>query len=128
MCGCGGTTSKASRALIAQRVEKGHHRQYMQGHSPSTTGQFSKGHRPANYNGGLTFHRPTGRWKIVCRDGTRVAYYRAVMEADLRRPLRPEEVVHHLNGDSTDDRIENLQLLSGQGEHVTLHAAQRRSA
>jgi len=31
-----------------------------------------------------------------------------------------KEVIHHINGDSTDDRFENLQLMTFS-EHLTLH-------
>ncbi|MBI3936376.1 MAG: HNH endonuclease [Betaproteobacteria bacterium] len=40
------------------------------------------------------------------------------MEAHLHRPLEFGEVVHHVNGDSTDDRIENLLLYSSQAQHM----------
>jgi hypothetical protein len=42
------------------------------------------------------------------------------MEAELRRPLTSEELVHHINDDPTDDRLENLQVVS-RAEHLTMH-------
>lgn len=53
-------------------------------------------------------------------------YYRAVMAAHLGRELRPEEVVHHINGDRADDRIENLELVENQSAHNALHASESR--
>jgi hypothetical protein len=36
--------------------------------------------------------------------------HRYNMQQKIGRPLRAEETVHHINGDRTDNRIENLEL------------------
>lgn len=45
-----------------------------------------------------------------------------IMEKSLGRYLKPEEVVHHINGIKNDDRLENLMLFSNPGEHRHHHA------
>jgi len=47
--------------------------------------------------------------------------YRELMENKLERKLLPTEIVHHVNGDHHDNRIENLQLCDNQQEHSCIH-------
>lgn len=46
--------------------------------------------------------------------------HRRVMEAHLGRSLNKGEVVHHINGIKTDNRIENLQVMT-RAQHLLEH-------
>lgn len=51
-----------------------------------------------------------------------VREHRLIMEQHIGRRLESDEVVHHANNDKSDNRIENLVLMS-KSDHVFLHHA-----
>ena len=64
--------------------------------------------------------------RITMPDGSkkRIKQHRWIMENHINRTLKEDEVVHHINGNCTDNRIENLQVMKF-GEHSTYHNLKR---
>lgn len=65
------------------------------------------------------------RYKKITINGKKIDEHRYLMEQALGRKLRKDEVVHHINGDKMDNRIENLQVMSW-AEHNKLHSLGRK--
>ena len=91
--------------------------------------KMSEAHKRKNPNwkGERTFRN--GYIIILCKDHpcgrTQVKEERLIVEKHLGRYLRPEEIVHHKNGDKQDNRLANLQVVNGRSEHTRLHATGR---
>lgn len=51
--------------------------------------------------------------------------HRIIAAQILNRPLRPGEVVHHLDGDKRNNSPHNLIVFSSQNEHAAWHAREK---
>jgi hypothetical protein len=84
------------------------------------------GERNNNWLGGVNFN--SQGYKRIKLPGHPLANgdgyvfeHRLVMEAHIGRTLLPSEIVHHINGDRLDNRIENLMLFPGHRQHAICH-------
>jgi len=66
---------------------------------------------------------------VWVRDGSGppIAEHRLVAEQTLGRKLLSSEIVHHINRDKTDNRWENLEIMT-RGEHLKEHYPQIEAA
>lgn len=78
---------------------------------------------------GCKYTNRNGRMCIAYRDLNHkrhaTTYARFLMEQHLGRELTKDEDVHHIDGDKTNDTIENLEIISKK-EHNKHHAEERR--
>lgn len=52
--------------------------------------------------------------------------HRLVMEKKLGRRLKPNEIVHHVDGDVKNNNPVNLELFNSQAEHLRFHWQKRK--
>lgn len=70
--------------------------------------------------------KPSGYIEYTSGENRGRGQHRVLMEEILGRKLGFDEIVHHINGDRADNRLENLQLLS-RAEHSRYHLNKRRN-
>jgi hypothetical protein len=83
-----------------------------------------RGSKNPKWKGGICFDR--NRKMIYspnhprCMNGVYVYEYILIAEEMLGRYLAKGEIVHHKNGDQTDNRPDNLEVIT-QSDHIKLH-------
>ena len=120
---CGSTVTKRFPSYVRERNFCNH----------ACLGKYRSKHyigeRAAHWQGGKRMDR--GRVQIHRPDHPHAQYngyvyrYRLVAEAILGRYLQPGEVVHHIDGDESNDHPDNLLVIT-QSEHARNFDARRR--
>lgn len=130
-CGCGAEIPFLHKGGKPQKYKIGHtnkgkhmsrETQLMLAEARRKRG-YPLGEKAYNWKGGKTLNGQG--YVIVRKDGVYVREHRLVMEQYLGRSLTENEIPHHINGNKTDNRIENLQLMTST-EHKQFHAKNRK--
>jgi len=116
---------KPSHAVWSDEVRKGLSKKFMgkgnpmYGKKPWNKGKRipeMSGENHPNYKGGWI----QDGYKFMYKNGRQIGEHTYTMEQHIGRRIKSNEVVHHLNGDRLDNRIENLELLTRR-EHMKIH-------
>lgn len=123
-----GSTSTFVEAFCSVCGERCFVRKHLKDKGPAICGQGCNakrkslahtGRKRRNANAYIVVHRPD---HPMSDKAGRLLEHRLVMSEHLGRLLEPREVVHHKDGNRSNNAIENLELMSGHKEHAATHA------
>ena len=100
---------------MGQRGKTGEH---LQGRFGANSNGWRGGHATLTSYGYVYIY--VGHDHPMADSKGRAVEHRVIMSEHLGRALSQHELVHHLNGDKTDNRIDNLGLTT-RAEHPSLH-------
>lgn len=124
-CGCGEKTIVSDRTKTSEGRIKGQPVKFLRGHVLRKF--FGPGAKSASWKGGksirhgyVTLYDESSKWAYPF-----IYEHIKVMQEFLGRELLPDEVVHHINLTKTDNRVENLIVVTNQ-EHKHIHQSIKR--
>lgn len=130
-CGCGQKTTIIKENSYTRGLIKGEPRKYLKGHH--TKGKKLAGYcreNNPNWRGG-EYTREDGYVMIYKPDhplvnsNDYIRKSRVVVENNIKEFLPKDVIIHHINHNRSDDRIENLQILTSHAEHRKVHADEK---
>lgn len=65
-------------------------------------------------------------YKQICINSKTITEHRYFVEQKIGRKLSKDEHVHHINGNKTDNRLENLYLFSTNSDHIKYHNSKNK--
>lgn len=119
------------RCLLISKAHKGK-KVSMETRKKLSETRKAKHFKSPNWNGGkrtgrtdkyIQVYRPAHPY--ASKEGY-VMEHRLVMEQKLDRYLKPNEIVHHINGNCSDNVPENLELFDSVGLHTSYHSRTRK--
>lgn len=104
-CGCGRSTRPAKASHARKGIVKGVPARFIRGHSQRAN------HRPGNY-------------RYVGNEKPRLEH-RVIAETVIGKPLPRSVVVHHVDGNRSNNAHSNLVICQNQAYHALLHRRAR---
>lgn len=119
------TREKISKTLTGRKLSAEHVENLRKSHSGEKNPIWKGGRFIDKHDGYVWIHRPS---HPLAKKNGYVREHRFVMSEYIGRPLTRCECIHHINGNRSDNRIENLLIVS-HADHMRLeHTGRKRSA
>ena len=115
---CNKNISRGNKSQLCHSCIPGHPNKNKGIKVPPEKSMRWKGGRIKVSGGYISIHSPNHPYRNINKY---VPEHRLVVEEFIKRYLKPEERIHHINMNKQDNRIENLMLFPNDREHAKFH-------